>query len=92
MILSRTIARRRIAAGTNPGWFGAWGLVAADAVLFFTLAGLSAPMIVGGLADTKGAWVYIALFAIYFIPMQGVLIISALWAAKSRWVDDPPQA
>jgi hypothetical protein len=59
-----------------------------DAILFFTIAGLSAPFIVGGLAESQGVWVYVALFAIYFIPMQGVLIISALWAAKSRWVDD----
>jgi len=91
MILSRTIARSRIAAGKTPSWSGAWGLVAVDAIVFFTLAGLSAPYIVGGLADSRGAWVYIALFAVYFIPMQGVLIISALWAAKSRWVDDPPR-
>jgi hypothetical protein len=87
MLLSRTIARRRIAAGDTPGWFAAWGLVAADAMIFCTIAGLSAPYIVGGLAESRGAWVYVALFAIYFIPMQGVLIISALWAAKSRWVD-----
>jgi hypothetical protein len=90
MIMSRTFARRRIAAGENPGWTAAWGLVGLDAIMFFTIAGLSAPFIVGGLAESRGAWVYIALFAIYFIPMQGVLIISALWAAKSRWVDDPP--
>ena len=89
MILSRTIARRRVAAGTRPSWFEAWGLVMFDAVLFFGIAGLSAPMIVGGLAQSQGAWIYAALFAIYFIPMQIVLIISAMWAAKSRWSDDP---
>ena len=88
MILSRTIARRRVAAGTRPSWFEAWGLVMFDAVLFFGIAGLSAPMIVGGLAASKGAWVYAALFAIYFIPMQIVLITSAMWAAKSRWSDE----
>ena len=88
MILSRTIARRRVAAGTRPSWFEAWGLVMFDAVLFFCIAGLSAPMIVGGLAASKGAWVYVALFTIYFIPMQIVLIISAMWAAKSRWSDE----
>ncbi len=89
MILSRTFARRRIAAGERPGWFAAWGLVAVDAILFFVIAGISAPYIVGGLADANGGWVYVALFALYFIPMQGILIISALWAAKSRWDDDP---
>jgi len=25
MIISRMIARRRIAAGARPGWFAAWG-------------------------------------------------------------------
>ena len=88
MILSRTFARRRIAVSDTPSWFAAWGLVVGDAILFFTIAGPSAPYIVGGMAQTQGAWVYIALFAIYFVPMQGVLIISALWAAKSRWIDD----
>jgi|TARA_B110000285_G_scaffold218043_1_gene267067 hypothetical protein len=88
MILSRTFARRRIAACYTPSGIAAWGLVVVDAILFFTIAGLSAPFIVGGLAESQGVWVYVALFAIYFIPMQGVLIISALWAAKSRWVDD----
>ena len=85
MILSRTLARKRIAAGVRPGWFGAWG---PDAALFFGIAGFSAPFIVGGLAASQGAWVYAALFAIYFIPMQIVLIISAMWAAKSRWHDE----
>jgi hypothetical protein len=89
MILSRTIARARVAAGKRPSWLEAWGLVMIDAVLFFAIAGLSAPYIVGGLAASKGAWVYAALFAIYFIPMQIVLIVSAMWAAKSRWSDDP---
>jgi len=88
MILSRTLARKRIAAGVRPGWFGAWGPVMADAALFFGIAGFSAPFIVGGLAASQGAWVYAALFAIYFIPMQIVLIISAMWAAKSRWHDE----
>ncbi|WP_458791874.1 hypothetical protein [Yoonia sp. MH D7] len=88
MLISRTLARKRVAAGVRPSGLGAWGPVIADAVLFFGIAGLSAPMIVGGLAESKGAWVYAALFAIYFIPMQIVLITSSMWAAKSRWIDD----
>lgn len=88
MILSRTIARKRIAAGAQPSWLEAWGLVFLDTILFFGIAGLSAPLIVGGLAEAKGAWVYIALFAVYFIPMQIVLITSAMWATRSRWSDE----
>jgi len=77
-----------VVAGSMPSKNGVNLYCAVDTVMFFTLAGLSAPYIVGGLAETQGAWIYIVLFAVYFIPMQGVLIISALWAAKSRWVDD----
>jgi len=88
MILSRTIARRRVAAGIRPSWFEAWSLVIFDAVLFFGIAGLSAPYIMGGLAASKGVWLYVALFVIYFVPMQIVLITSAMWAAKSRWSDE----
>ncbi len=88
MLISRTLARQRIAAGVRPSGPRAWGPVVADAVLFFGIAGASAPLIVGGLAESKGAWVYVALFAIYFIPMQIVLITSAMWAAKSRWLDE----
>lgn len=89
MIISRTIARRRVAAGIRPSWIAAWGLVLCDAVLFFGIAGLTAPYIVCGLAASKGIWVYVALFAIYFIPMQIILILSSLWATKSRWSDEP---
>lgn len=89
MILSRTIARRRVAAGTRPRWFEAWGLVMLDAVIFFAIAGFSAPIFMGWLGQQIGSWVYPAFFAVYFIPMQIVLIISAMWAAKSRWSDDP---
>tara|TARA_R110002051_G_scaffold73277_1_gene133121 strand:+ start:3707 stop:3976 length:270 start_codon:yes stop_codon:yes gene_type:complete len=88
MIISRTLARKRIALCVRPSWFEAWGPVMADAVLFFAIAGFSAPYIVGELAASQGAWVYAALFAIYFIPMQIVLIVSAMWAARSRWHDD----
>ena len=90
MILSRTIARRRIAAGVRPGWFAAWGLVAFDAVclaVIFALAYTPFRSIAEGFNFPVWATV-VALFALCFIPMQGVLIMSSLWAAKSRWSDD----
>lgn len=89
MILSRTLAKRRIAAGERPGWFAAWGLVAADAVILFVAlwvvfnwlmqviyAAQPGPVLTGAI-----------LFIGIFVPMQVVLIISAIWAAKSRWQD-----
>ena len=87
MILSRTLARRRIAAGVRPGWVAAWGPVAVDAAclaLVFVL--IWQPF--RTLAETFNfpLWAVIAaLLALGFIPIQGVLILSSLWAAKSRW-------
>lgn len=89
MVLSRTIARRRVAAGIYPSWLEAWGLVMFDTVLFFVIAGLSAPITMSWLGPSLGVWGIASLFVIYFIPMQIVLITSAMWAAKSRWSDDP---
>ena len=43
-----------------------------------------------------GAWGSVAmnagavLFVLVFLPMQAVLIVSALWAARSRWQDETP--
>ena len=89
MILSRTFARRRIAAGVRPGWFAAWGLVALDAAclaLVFALVWSPFRALAEGLNFPLWA-IIAALFALGFIPLQGVLIISSLWAAKSRWLD-----
>ena len=89
MIVSRTIAKRRIDAGQRPGWFAAWGLVALDALLLaLVFALLWSPF--RNLAESLNfpLWATIvSLLAVGFIPMQGVLIISSLWAAKSRWDD-----
>jgi len=89
MILSRTLAKHRIAAGVRPGWGAAWAPVGFDAaclVLVFTL--LYRPFQV--LAETLNfpVWATVAaLFALGFIPVQAVLIFSSLWASKSRFQD-----
>ena len=87
MLLSRTIAKGRIAKGVRPSFFGAWGLVAADAILLALLfIVLWTPFRM--LTTDWPVWATsAALFAVGFIPIQGVLIVSALWAAKSRWDD-----
>lgn len=86
MIVSRTVARHRIATGTRPGWFGAWSLVAVDALLLFAVMVLAFGA-AQGLLHSWPVWAAIlALFLVFFIPLQIVLITAALWAAKSRWI------
>ncbi len=89
MIISRTIARRRIAAKQRPSWFGAWGLVGLDALaLIVIFALLWSPFQTLTATFNFPTWATAAaLFAVGFIPMQAVLILSSLWAAKSRWDD-----
>jgi len=90
MIISRMIARRRIAAGARPGWLAAWGLVMADAVLLALCFILIWP-IARSFSESLNFPVWasvLSLFLVGFIPIQGVLIISSLWATKSRWVEE----
>ena len=90
MILSWRIARRRIAAGHRPSWRAAWALVFADGVLILSvLAGLWGPVI-GTMArlDFSMPATIFGLFVIFFAPLQIVLVVSSLWAAKSRWSDE----
>ncbi len=87
MIVSRTIARRRIAAGERPGWLAAWGLVMVDAIILFPVIGLIGFAVLRfffGINPTYWA-IYASPIVTVFIPMQVVLITSAIWAAKSRW-------
>lgn len=87
MLLSRTLARRRIAAGKRPSWVGAWWPVAFDALCLILLyAILFVPFRNISTNFNFSAWASAAaLFALLFIPIQGVLIFSSLWAARSRW-------
>ena len=87
MILSRALGRGRVARGERPGWLAAWGPVAVDAALTLSLAGLVAVTLAGAL-QTAPLWLLVAaLFALVFLPVQAVLIVSAMWAARSRWAD-----
>ncbi|SEW45592.1 hypothetical protein SAMN04488515_3356 [Cognatiyoonia koreensis] len=89
MLLSRSIAKRRIAAGVRPSFVGAWGLVLAD-LLSVVLAVLIAwgPFAAWFRANEPAVGLTIALIVVlFFIPSQVFLILSALWAAKSRWIE-----
>ena len=89
MILSRTLAKARIARGDRPGWLGAYAPVAFDAAcLAAVFVALWGPFT--ALTETLNfpLWATIAaMLALGFIPIQAVLIFSSLWAAKSRWID-----
>lgn len=93
MILSRALAKSRIARGVRPGWAAAWGPVAFDAgCLVAVFVMLYRPF--QALVQTYDAptWaIVVALLALGFIPVQAVLIFSSLWAAKSRWRDTDSQ-
>ncbi|PVA06251.1 hypothetical protein [Thalassorhabdomicrobium marinisediminis] len=89
MILSRALARRRMAAGVRPSWLAAWGPVAIDAASLLALVALLfAPARALIAAYDPPLWAMVlALFFLVYLPSQFVLILSSLWAAKSRYLD-----
>lgn len=94
MILSRILARRRIAAGNRPGFVAAWLPVLADALLVAIYALGVYALLKGWVWSTQppGWAVYLGAFILIFVPTQAVLILSALWATKSRWQDSPEES
>ena len=90
MILSRVFAKRRIASGVRPGWGAAWGLVLMDGLLLAALiALLFQPLMTLIYVIQPPTWVTVLiLFVVIFIPIQVVLIVSSLWAARSRFVEE----
>lgn len=91
MVASWLIGRRRVAAGLRPGWLGAWALVGLDFAVLMAVFAVLFPAVAGALeASGTGVVATIAaLFAVFFIPLQVVLITSSIWAARSRWQDRP---
>jgi hypothetical protein len=90
LILSRTLAKARIARNERPSWLAAWGPVGFDAAcLVFVFALAYGPFQAMTVAFNFPVWATIAaLLAIGLVPIQAVLIFSSLWASKSRWVDE----
>ena len=91
MIFSRSIAKKRIAAGERPGWLAAWWPVLADGLSIIAVLALISPFLGMVLAEAGNlpSLTFIAiLFVVYFIPFQAVLILSTIWAVKSSWQDD----
>lgn len=92
MILSRALAKRRIARSERPSWGAAWGPVAFDAAcLVVAFIVLYRPFQTITETFNFPVWATVtALLALGFIPIQAVLIFSSLWASKSRWTETDP--
>lgn len=93
MLLSRTLAKARIARAERPGWIAAWAPVAFDAALLFgVFAVLYRPFWQFIETQSPPLWLMIAiLFLGGFVPTQIILITSSLWAAKSRFKEEVPK-
>lgn len=89
MIISRTLARRRIARGERPSFKQAWWPVAADVVLVsLLLAMLFLPAVTLTLImHLTLFWRILLLMVLIYAPFQIVIIVSTIWAVKSRWED-----
>ncbi len=88
MILSRTLAKHRIASGEHPKWVAAWLPVVVDGAVLFTILYLALPWVTDFLDGSRLGLVFAFFFLFYFVPIQIILIWSALWAAKSRNTHD----
>ena len=91
MIASLIAGRGRVRRGERPSWLGAWGLVGLDfAALLAVFALIFEPLMTWLNASQPGQVATLAVMvAVFFVPLQAVLITSALWAARSRWEEKP---
>ncbi len=89
MIISRTLARKRIAAGERPSFKAAWLPVAADVLIIaLLLAALWNPALTFiYLMQLSLFWLVLFLMAVIYAPLQIVIIVSTIWAVRSRWED-----
>ncbi len=87
MIISRILARKRIAAGLRPSFKAAWLPVAADVILIsLLLAVLFLPAVsLTIVMNLSLFWRILALMLLIYAPLQIVIIVSTIWAVRSRW-------
>ncbi|MEL7180864.1 MAG: hypothetical protein AAFN63_13630 [Pseudomonadota bacterium] len=87
MIISRIVARKRIAAGIRPTFKAAWLPVAADIVIIAVLlALLFLPAVtLTTVMNLTLFWRILALMLLIYAPLQIVIIVSTIWAVRSRW-------
>ena len=90
MIVSRTLARRRIAAGVVPGRLAAWGAVAADCAIVVAL-GIALFLWAFPAMESRGLsplGIGLLAFVGIYVPGHAALVVSSIWAVRSRWRDD----
>jgi hypothetical protein len=87
MILSRILARKRIAAGVRPSFKAAWLPVAFDiiviALLLVALWGPATTFIY--VMDLSLFLTVVVLMVLIYAPLQIVIIVSTIAAVRSRW-------
>ena len=93
MLISRTIARKRIAAGICPSFKAAWLPVMADvAIISLLLALLFLPAVtLTIIMQLTLFWRILLLMVLIYAPFQIVIIVSTIWAVRSRW-DEPDKS
>lgn len=93
MIISRIVARKRIAAGVRPSFKAAWLPVAADVVIIaLVLAMLFLPAVTLTLImQLTLFWRILLLMVLIYAPFQIVIIVSTIWAVRSRWEEKENQ-
>ena len=89
MILSRILARKRIAAGVRPSFKAAWAPVAFDVVMIgLLLAALWGPATTFiYVMDLSLFMTILVLMVLIYAPLQIVIIVSTIAAVRSRWED-----
>lgn len=87
MILSRILARKRIAAGIRPSFKAAWAPVAFDIIIIgLLLAALWGPATTFIYVMDFSLFVTIlVLMVLIYAPLQIVIIVSTIAAVRSRW-------
>ncbi|MGJ8622715.1 MAG: hypothetical protein ACSHW1_08045 [Yoonia sp.] len=90
MVLSRILARRRIAAGVRPSFRAAWAPVVLDVVMVsVVLAALWGPLTtVIYVMELSLPLTFVVLMVAIYGPFQVVTIIATIWAVKSRWEEE----
>lgn len=90
MILSRILARKRIAAGVRPSFLRAWAPVMVDvAMVTIVLMLLWQPTLTAiYVLELSLPLTIVALMILIYGPFQVVTIIATIWAIRSRWEEE----
>ncbi|PUB18449.1 hypothetical protein [Yoonia sediminilitoris] len=89
MLISRTLARRRINAGRPTSRKQAWIPVALDTALIVIVLALALQpaLFFVYYMQLSLFWLALFFFILFFLPAQIVIVISTIWAVRSRWID-----